>query len=129
MASRAYSATLAKFEATEGKPHRFRRSLLVIDYEREDPEAVAFADNCRLDAADFLRWAEHAEFNARVLEHRDCSKELREAVEVIYTDLMNDSKVTWTTPEVMRVQLPLILLDYYNKRVRAGGIQRGGPCL
>ena len=90
-AQRAYNVALRNFEATEGKPHRFSRSLLVIDYDRDDPESVSlavrvpdsFKDNCQLDAADFLGWREDAEYIARVLEHRECPTALKEAVGAI----------------------------------------------
>lgn len=121
-ATKAYSVALSHFYATEGRAHRFARSLLVIDYERDDPEAVAlavrvpesFAHNDQVDAATFRGWRESAEFIARVLEQPGCPDPLKEAVSIIYTDLMNESKVSWTAPEVMRLQLPLILLDFYN---------------
>lgn len=121
-AQKAYKAALAHYEKTEGKANRFERELLVVDYDRDDPEAVAlavrvpgsFKDNCQLDAETFREWCRDTEFIVRVLAHANCPVALTQAIGVIYTDLLDDSDVTWTTPEVMRVMLPLALLNHYR---------------
>lgn len=122
-AQRAYTAAVINFFAEAERPRPFGRSLLVVDFERDDPEAVAlavrvpgsFAGDCQLRALDFIKWADDAEYIGRILEHPDCPDSLKEAFTVIYTDLINESRVSWTTPAVLRVQLPLVLLDYYRR--------------
>ena len=123
----AYRRALAHFDVTEGKPNRFSRSLLVIDYDRDDPEAVAlavripgsFKDDSQLEAETFREWCADVEFIARILEHPDCPEPLTRAVGAIYTEMLDGGNVTWTTPDVMRVTLPLVLLDYYRRGMPA----------
>jgi hypothetical protein len=123
----AYRRALAHFDATEGKANRFTRSLLVIDYDRDDPEAVAlavripgsFKDDCQLEAETLREWSADVEFIARILEHPGCPEPLAQAVGAIYTEMLDGGNVSWMTPAVMRVMLPLVLLDYYRRGMPA----------
>ena len=55
--------------------------------------------------------ARDAELLPRTLEHPDCTEAFATAFGAIYTEeLTNNSGISWTTPAVVRVQLPLVML-------------------
>lgn len=57
-----------------------------------------------------------AELLARTLEDRDCSGEFRQAFGAVYTaHLLDGSAIQWETPEVLRLQLPLVVFEMYRR--------------
>lgn len=53
-----------------------------------------------------------AELLARTLQHPDSGEAFREAFGSIFTEhLLEGSGVSWTTPAVVRVMLPLVMLE------------------
>lgn len=118
-AQQAYTAALAHYAATEGD--NAARSLLAVNYDTSDPKALAIAvrvpgwmrsEHTDEEVREVLR---DVEMIARTLEHEDCSEAFKSAFGAIYTDHMIDgSRIGWTTPEVLRVQLPLVVFDMYR---------------
>jgi hypothetical protein len=115
-AHKAYSAALDHYTATERDP--FARSRLAIVYgetQEDDFHMVVTLPGVLRDRAaddDTVRgWIRDAELLARTLEHPACTEAFRTAFGAVYTDHMLDgSGIRWTTPEVLRVMLPLVML-------------------
>jgi hypothetical protein len=115
-AKTAYDAALAHFAATEGDP--FTRSRLAVVYEETnegDVHMVVTLPGFMRDSAvrdeDVRGWIHDAELLARTLEHPKCTEAFKDAFGAIYTEHMLDgSGISWTTPEVVRVMLPLVML-------------------
>jgi hypothetical protein len=66
---------------------------------------------------DLRGWVKDAELLARTLDHPECTEAFRTAFAAIYTEhLVSISGVSWTTPAVMRVMLPLVMADLWGNR-------------
>jgi hypothetical protein len=62
-----------------------------------------------------------AELLARTLEHSKCPDAFKTAFGAIFTEhLLDGSDVTYTTPAVVRVMLPLVLLEQWCYRDASG---------
>lgn len=118
-AKTAYDAALAHYEANHNNP--FALSRLAVVYDETQPGDVHMVvtlpgvvnENVSEDEArDAIR---DAELLARTLEHEGCTEGFRKAFGVIFTEhVLDGSDVTWTTPAVMRVMLPLALLQQWR---------------
>ncbi|MET0623704.1 MAG: hypothetical protein ABW250_12040 [Pyrinomonadaceae bacterium] len=124
-AQTAYAAALAHYEANLADP--FALSRLAVVYDETQPGDVHMVvtlpsvvnENVSADEArDAIR---DAELLARTLEHEGCTEGFRKAFGVIFTEhVLDGSDVTWTTPTVMRVMLPLALLQQWRYRNGSG---------
>jgi hypothetical protein len=118
-AQTAYEAALAHYYANQGEP--FALSRLAVVYGETNPgdfhmvvtlpgvlnEAVSEAE-----ARDAVK---DAELLARTLEHEGCPDAFKSAFGSIFTEhILSGSDVTYTTPAVVRVMLPLALLDRWR---------------
>ena len=116
-ARKAYDAALAHYEANH--KDAFALSRLAVVYGETDPRdfhmVVTVPASARVESVDgeALRgWVSDVELICRTLEHPDCSDEFRRAFGAIFTDdILEGSRVSWTTPTVVRVMLLLALLD------------------
>lgn len=119
-AKKAYDAALDHYQKTEGD--HAARSLLAVNFDTSDPRALALAvrvpywmrqEHTNEEASRVLR---DVELLARTLEQPDCSEEFEKAFAAVYTEHMLDgSMISWTTPEVMRLQLPLVVFEMYRR--------------
>jgi hypothetical protein len=115
-ARKAYDAALAHYEANHADP--FALSRLPVIYGETDLEdfhiIVTLPGYLRDESVQdiLLRdWVKTAELLARTLEHPECTEAFRDAFGSIYTEhMLADSGVSWTTPAVVRVMLPLVML-------------------
>ena len=116
-AQRAYDAALAHFEANQRSP--FALSRLAVIYGESKPGDFnmvvtlpgSWRDLAVSDEA-LHAWAAHVEMLCRTLEHPNCSDAFRGAFNAVFTDnILADSRASWTTPAVVRVMLPLALMD------------------
>lgn len=116
-AQKAYDAALAHFETNHKDP--FALSRLAIVFDETDPKDVHIVVTLpgawrasHVEDADVRDWIKTAELIARTLEHPDCPDALKKAIGTIYTEEMLDgADVDWMSPEVLRVQLPLVMLS------------------
>lgn len=116
-AKTAYDAALAHYEANHNNP--FTLSRLAVVYDEPKPgdfhTVVTLPGSERDDAisdADLRKWSSRVEMLCRTLEHPDCSEAFRLAFGAIFTDdILDGSNVSWTTPTVVRVTLPLALME------------------
>lgn len=116
-ASKAYTAALAHYEANHRNP--FALSRLAVVYEESKPGdfhmVVTLPGSEREKAitdADLHKWLARVEMLCRTLEHPDCSDHFRRAFGAVFTDdILSDGDVSWTTPTVVRVMLPLALME------------------
>jgi hypothetical protein len=119
-AKRAYEAALDHYHKTEGDPAA--RSLLAVNFDDSDPRALAIAvrvpywmrqEHTDEEAARVVR---DVELLARTLEDKECSAEFARAFGAVYTDhLLDGCGVDYTTPEVLRVLLPLVVFTQYRE--------------
>jgi hypothetical protein len=115
-AKTAYAAALAHFEKHSADP--FARSRLAVVFGETHPGdvhmVVTLPGRMRDSAVgdeDVHRWIHDAELLARTLEHPECTEAFKSAFGAIYTEHMLDgSGISWTSPEVLRVMLPLVML-------------------
>jgi hypothetical protein len=120
-AFKAFGAALDHFAATEGDP--FTRSRLAVVYGEQQPgdlHMVVTLSGTGRDKAitdeDLQSWIEHVEIICRTLEHPDCSKDFERAFGAVFTDnILDASNVSWTTPTVVRVMLPLALMSMVKR--------------
>lgn len=116
-ASKAYTAALAHYEKYHGDP--FMLSRLAVVYGEQQPGdfnmVVTLPGQMRdrwVEDSHVRGWMLDAELFARTLEHPKCDETFRKVFGAIYTDEMLDgSGVDWITPEVLRVQFPLLMLS------------------
>jgi hypothetical protein len=118
-AQRAYNAALDHYHKTEGDPAA--RSLLAVNFDDTDPQALALAvrvpywmrqEHTDEEAARVVR---DVELLARTLEDPDCSDEFERAFGAVYAEhLLDRCGIDFTTPEVLRVQLPLVIFAMYR---------------
>lgn len=116
-ATKAYTAALAHFEANQSNP--FALSRLGVVYGEQalgDFNLVVTLPGSERDRAvtDALlrRWCAQVEMLCRTLEHPHCSDAFRGAFGAIFTDhVLDGGGASWTTPAVVRVMLPLALLE------------------
>lgn len=116
-AQTAYRAALEHYYATERNP--FARSRLAVVYEEPKPGdfniVVTLPGSLRgedVRDADLYKWLARVEMLCRTLEHPNCSDAFRGVFGAVFTDnILSDSAVSWTTPPVVRVMLPLALLE------------------
>lgn len=115
-AKRAYDAALAHYEKHHAQPFILSRLAVVYDEQRPgDFHLVVTLPGVMRDSHvdDNLlgRWITDTEILTRALEHPKCSKAFAGAFGAVFTDEMLDSSgISWTTPEVVRVMLPLVML-------------------
>lgn len=115
-ARKAYDAALAHYEANHTDP--FALSRLPVIYGETDPEdfhiIVTLPGYLRDESVQdiLLRdWVKTTELITRTLEHPECSESFRDAFGSIFTEhMLEGSGVSWTTPAVVRVMLPLAML-------------------
>lgn len=116
-AKTAYDAALAHYEANHNNP--FTLSRLAVVYDETDPRdlhtVVTLPARIRDKAitdADLRKWLSRVEMLCRTLEHPKCSEAFRHAFGAVFTkDILDGSEMTWETPTVVRVLLPLTLLE------------------
>jgi hypothetical protein len=115
-ARKAYDAALAHYEANSADS--FALSRLAVVFGEQKPGdfniIVTLPGSLRDESVQdiLLRdWVKTAELLARTLEHPQCSEAFADAFGSIYTEhMLADSSVSWTTPAVVRVMLPLVML-------------------
>lgn len=116
-AQSAYEAALGHYEANHNYP--FALSRLAVVYEETDPRdfhmvlTLPGSERDRAVSDDCLRkWRTSVEMICRTLEHPGCSDAFRHAFGAVFTDdILDGSNVSWTTPTVVRVMLPLALME------------------
>lgn len=116
-AQKAYAAALKHYDASIGDP--FALSRLAVIYDEQQPGdthmVVTLPDVWRathVEDEDVRGWIKTAELIARTLEHPKCSQAFKDAFGAIYTEeLLDDSRISWTSPAVLRYQLPLVMLE------------------
>jgi hypothetical protein len=115
-AQKAYMAALDHYTANVGD--LFALSRLAVVYGETNPEDVHMVVTLpgvmrgpHVDDEIVRGWIKTAELLARTLEHPECTEAFRDAFGAIYTEeMLEGSGISWTNPEVLRVQLPLIML-------------------
>jgi hypothetical protein len=115
-ATKAYNAALAHFEAYHNNP--FALSRLAIAFGETQPGdihmVVTLPGRMRDSAVsdeDVYGWMSDAELLARTLEHPECTEAFKTAFGAIYTEhMLDESDITWTSPETLRVMLPLVMI-------------------
>jgi hypothetical protein len=124
-AKTAYDAALAHYEANQGNP--FTLSRLAVVYEESKPGDLHMVVtlpnvvNKATSEAEARQLVKDAELIARTLEHEGCTEAFEKACEVIYTEhILQGSDVSWTTPAVLRVMLPLALLNQWREHDGSG---------
>lgn len=116
-ARKAYDAALDHYHANQANP--FALSRLAVVYEEQEPGAFNMVITLpgwmrdRAISDDSLhKWLARVEMLCRTLEHPNCSDAFRSAFGAVFTeDILDSSQVTWTTPTVVRVMLPLALME------------------
>jgi hypothetical protein len=116
-ASKAYSAALAHYGANVGDP--FALSRLAVVYGETKPEDVhmvvtlpGFMRGPHVDEELTRGWIKKAELIARTLGHPECSEAFTDAFGAIYAEnILDRSRVSWSTPDVLRFMLPLVMLS------------------
>jgi hypothetical protein len=121
-AQRAYGDALDYYHAHQGDP--FALSRLAVVYDEQQPGdfnmVITLPGHMRDRAVTDEELREviiDAERVARTLEDPECSEAYRKAFGSIYTDhLFNVSSVDMEHPAVVRVLLPLLMLDLWRSR-------------
>lgn len=116
-AQTAYEVALGYYESFHNNP--FALSRLAVVYEASKPNdfhmVVTLPGSERdraITGADLYEWLSRVEMLCRTLEHPNCSEAFRGAFGAVFTDnILDGSNVSWTTPAVVRVMLPLALMD------------------
>ena len=116
-AQTAYQTALDYYESFHNNP--FARSRLAVVYEKTEPNdfhTVVTLPGSERDRAisdtDLRKWCARVEMLCRTLEHPNCSDAFRGAFGAVFTDnILDGSNVSWTTPAVVRVMLPLALME------------------
>jgi hypothetical protein len=121
----AFDAALGHFESHHADP--FALSRLAVVYGETKPGDVHMvvtlpgAVNKNVTEAEAYEAVKDAELLARTLEHEGCGEAFTKAFGVIYTEhILDGSDVSWTTPTVVRVMLPLLLLEQWSRHDGAG---------
>lgn len=124
-ATKAFTAAVAHFEKYHNNP--LARSRLVVVYDEQNrrdfhlvvtlPDVLSEGTTSEVDAYGVVK---DAEVIARTLEHPECSDAFKAAFEVIFTEHMGESEVSWTSPQVVRLALPLILLEQWSRASGSG---------
>jgi hypothetical protein len=116
-ARKAFDAALAHYENHHNNPFALSRLAVVYDETRPgDVHMVVTLPGRMRDRAvtdgDLRKWLASVEMLCRTLEHPNCSDAFRHAFGAVFTDdILDGSNVSWTTPAVVRVMLPLTLLE------------------
>ena len=116
-AQKAYMAAVDHFEKHHGDP--FSLSRLAVVYGEPKPgdvHMVVTLPGIMRDRAvsdeEVRGWIRDAELLARTFEHPECSEAFRTAFCSIFdAGLRSESGLSFETPEVLRVALPLLMLD------------------
>lgn len=116
-ATKAYTAAVAHFEKYHNNP--FALSRLAVVYDEQQPgdfNIVVTLPGSKRDKAisdgALHKWLSWVEIFCRTLEHPNCSDAFRSVFGAVFTDnILDGSSVSWTTPAVVRVMLPLALME------------------
>jgi hypothetical protein len=120
-ATKAYTAGVDHFVKYHADP--FALSRLAVVYEEWKPGDVhmvvtlpGVADGKIITAEQAREAINDAELLARTLEHEGCTEAFKKAFGAIFTEhILDGSDVSWTTPAVMRVMLPLALFNFWKE--------------
>jgi hypothetical protein len=118
----AYSKALDHYHANQSDS--FALSRLAVVYEEQQPGdfnmVVTLPGRERWEGVsdeDIRGWIKDAERVARTLEDTECSEAYRNAFGSIFTThLIEISDVGWTNPTIVRVLLPLAMIDLWGNR-------------
>ncbi|MDT5268306.1 MAG: hypothetical protein QOH49_492 [Acidobacteriota bacterium] len=120
-AQRAYDAARDHYHAHQGD--MFALSRLAVVYEESKPGDVhmvvtlpGVVDVKTINEAQAREAIKDAELLARTLEHEGCPDAFKTAFGAIFAEhILDGSDVSWTTPEVVRVMLPLTLFKLWKE--------------
>lgn len=125
-AGKAYTAALAHYAASEGDA--FARSRLAVVYGEQAPGDLnivvtlpGVVDGKDVTEAQAREVVKDAELLARTLEHPDCPDAFKTAFGAIFAEhILDGSEVGYETPAVVRVMLPLALLEQWRHHDGSG---------
>lgn len=124
-AQKAYTAALAHFEKYHGHPLALSR--LAVVYGETKPGDLHMVVTLpgvlgeHVSEAEALEAIRDAELLARTLEHPDCPDAFKTAFGAIFAEhILDGSDVSFTTPTVVRVMLPLALLEQWRESDGSG---------
>lgn len=125
-ASKAYSAALEHYTANIGDP--FALSRLAVIYDETGPSDLHIIvtlpnviDGEGVTEKDARGAVADAELLARTLEHHACPDAFKTAFGAIFAEhILDGSDVSVMSPQLVRVALPLVLLDRWRDHDGAG---------
>lgn len=124
-AQRAYDTALGYFESYNNDPLALSR--LPVVYDAAQPGdfhmvvTLTGVVNEAVSGAEAREAVADAELLARTLEHPKCTEAFTDALGAILTEhIFDGSDVSWTTPAVLRIALPLALLIQRKHRDAKG---------